>query len=383
TVDGKSQVQQQDRKGTGMCLGPCGLSLGVRHHLVAPFGREPDPKIQRTFPLDRDGAKAYRVFEYRDRDYRGELLPLGAWVGISGAAFTTGTGMRTSIGLSLLAGLANVRLGYWWDSNVAVDRRPEAAKRRRGFLELLARWFPVQGSLLDELLARFPGTSRKHWYLSDGGHFENMGGYELLRRRLPLIVVIDAEADPDYTYGGLANLVRKARLDFGAEIEFLSPKEIDEELPPEVACHVGSLEQLRRGRWKRSQPDSDEKTQQRRRPEADFEAGERTGRCLVHAALARVIYDDGTQSRLLYVKPSLFGDEPEDVLDYHRQNPDFPQQTTADQFFDEAQWESYRRLGEHIAMKIFQPEGEGEDHWPPFWNPGRLQCPPREVTQTR
>jgi hypothetical protein len=382
TVDGKSQVQQQDRKGSGLCLGPCGLSLGVRHHLVAPFGRELDPKIQRIFPRDRDGAKAYRVFEYPGLDFQGELLPLGAWVGISGAAFSTGTGMRTSIGLSLLAGLANIRLGYWWDSNVAVDRRPEAAERRRGFLEGVARWFPVQGSLLDELLARFPGTARRHWYLSDGGHFENMGGYELIRRRLPLIVVIDAEADPDYTYGGLANLVRKARLDFGAEVVFMSPKEIDEELPPEVACHVGSLEQLRRGRWKRREEGcgkEDGKDRRPKRPVADFEAADRTGRCLVHAALARVIYDDGTQSRLLYVKPSLLGDEREDVLDYHRQNPDFPQQTTADQFFDEAQWESYRRLGQHIAEKIFQPQGEGEDLSPPFWNLGRLECPPAAV----
>ncbi len=386
TVDGKSQVQQQDRKGTGLCLGPCGLSLGVRHHLVAPFGRDLDPEIQRIFPADRNGETGYRVFEYRDRDYRGELLPLGAWVGISGAAFTTGTGMRTSIGLSLLAGLANVRLGYWWDSNVAVDQRPEAAERRPGLLEPVARWFPVQGSLLDELLARFPGTARRHWYLSDGGHFENMGGYELIRRRLPLIVVIDAEADPDYTYGGLANLVRKARLDFGAEIVFLTPGEIDEELPPEIACHVGSLEQLRRGRWKRKERDGETEVGKERkpgRPVAAFEGPERTGRCLVHAALARVIYDDGTESRLLYVKPSLFGDEPEDVLDYHRQNPDFPQQTTADQFFDEAQWESYRRLGQHIAEKIFQRDGQGKKLSQPFWNLGRLEFPPEAVTRPK
>jgi hypothetical protein len=412
TVDGKSQVQQQDRKGTGMCLGPCGLSVGVRHHLVAPFGRELDPKIQRIFPLDRNGDKAYRVFEYPGLDFRGELLPLGAWVGISGAAFTTGTGMRTSIGLSLLAGLANVRLGYWWDSNVAVDRRPGAAERRRGFLAYVARWFPVQASLLDELLARFPGTARGHWYLSDGGHFENMGGYELIRRRLPLIVIVDAEADPDYTYGGLANLVRKARLDFKAEIVFMKPEEIDGELSPEVACHVGSLEQLRRGRWKRREESCEEKDGKDRRPKrpvADFEGPERTGRCLVHAALARVKYDDGTQSRLLYVKPSLLGDEPEDVLDYHRQHYDFPQQTTADQFFDEAQWESYRRLGQHIAEKIFRTDEEGKEdraraeaprivgtgdgeepgmeseearreRLKTLWNLGRLECPPEAVT---
>jgi len=66
---------------------------------------------------------------------------------------------------------------------------------------LLSFAFPVQVCLLDEFLARFPGTARKHWYLSDGGHFENLGGYELIRRRRPLIVIVDAEQDADFEFG--------------------------------------------------------------------------------------------------------------------------------------------------------------------------------------
>jgi hypothetical protein len=57
-------------------------------------------------------------------------------------------------------------------------------------------------------------------------------------------------------------------------------------------------------------------------------------------------------SRLVYIKPSLTGDEPADVLEYHRSHPDFPHESTGDQFFDEGQWESYRRLGEHIAEQV-------------------------------
>lgn len=402
TYDGKSQVQQQDRHGTGMAVGPAGISLGVRHHVVGPFGAETMPPEVTVYPAGEDD---FRVFQYPrvpasapaqedgteddaappaaparpgeppPRHYLGEPLTLGSWVGISGAAFSTGLGARTSLGLSVLAGLANVRLGYWWDSGVETEERVDVASGSRGLLAMLASagagLFPVQTYLLDEIFARFPGTARSHWYLSDGGHFENMGGYELIRRRLPLIVVMDAEADPDYTFGGLSNLVRKARLDFGAEIEFLTPAQIDDELPAEVACHVGSLAQLRRGVWK------DRTDEPGKRPAGTFEAADRTGQGLVHAALARVRYLDGAtaDSRLLYVKPSLFGDEAEDVLDYHRAHPDFPQETTADQFFDEAQWESYRRLGQHVAEKVFGAAAPGKVP-PGGWDPRELRYQP-------
>jgi hypothetical protein len=129
-----------------------------------------------------------------------EELSLGYRVGISGAAFSTGIGARTNLGLSMLCALSNVRLGYWRDSYVEPSRRPQwAPSLRRRLAASLTRWvFLVQTCLLDELLARFPGSAARRWYLSDGGHFENLGGYELIRRRLPRILVIDAEADPQY-----------------------------------------------------------------------------------------------------------------------------------------------------------------------------------------
>ena len=49
------------------------------------------------------------------------------------------------------------------------------------------------------------------------------------------------------------------------------------------------------------------------------------------------------------------GREPVDLLEYHTSHPNFPHETTVDQFFDEAQWESYRRLGEYIAEVLFGP----------------------------
>ncbi len=348
TVDGRSQVQQQDRKGTGLAIGPCGMSAGIEHHAVIAFGKpkntDPFGQPVKVYPEIKDDKRPpYRVFEYKGEDgnerFRGEPLPVGSWVGISGAAFSTGTGYRTSLGLSLLAGLANVRIGRWWDSGVRRGKHSHSLMATR-VERFLAKIFPVQIYLLDEFFARFPGTARQYWYLSDGGHFENMGGYELIRRRLPLIVIVDAEQDADANFEGMASLILKARLDFAAEIEFLSDTQLDGITRPEIQAirrHLGPLDKLRRGRWE------------------DGKLGEvdRAGYSLAHAALARVTYRFPDQeSWLLYIKPTLTGDESADVLNYHKAHPDFPHESTGDQFFDEAQWESYRKLGEHIGALL-------------------------------
>jgi hypothetical protein len=344
TIDGRSQVQQQDRKGNGMALGPCGLSVNVQHHLLYPFGKK-EEKEGTQAPLSIYPREGFRVFDYPDLErqggehvFPGEPLSLGNWMGISGAAFSTGTGMRTSLGLSLLAGMGNVRLGRWWDSGVV---RPPLPNRKLGLRieDSMARLFPVQTYLLDEFLARFPGSSRRYWYLSDGGHFENMGGYELVRRQLPMIIIVDGEQDTDFTFEGLSNLVRKARLDFGAEIKFLDEKGLAAEVDGSLLPCIGTLEQLRRGVWKDGKLDKADPTL--------FSHS--------HAALAWITYDHAQtpSSRLLYIKPTLTGDEPADVLEYHKAHTSFPHEPTIDQFFDEAQWESYRRLGEHIAERLF------------------------------
>jgi hypothetical protein len=337
TYDSQSQVQQQDRKGTGMALGPAGMSVGIRHHVVLrqALAATPDAPHPRVVIDEIDPPEdTFQAFKYilkgQETEFPWEPLSFGRWIGISGAAFSTGTGYRTSLGLSLLAGMGNVRLGYWWDSAANVESRSkdDVTKRHPKWTRWITRLFPVQAFLLAEFVARFPGTAHKYWYLTDGGHFENMGGYELIRRQLPFIVIIDAEADPDYTFEGLANLVRKARLDFQTEITFLGS--------------VGAQTAF-----------------DRLRPIDDAGASKddpgRLRRSPARYAIADIKYpgDGGARTgKLLYIKPVLLGDEPADVLQYARANPPFPQQTTADQFFDEAQWESYRRLGQYIAKTV-------------------------------
>lgn len=322
TVDGRSRTQQADRKGLGLAIGPRALTAGVRHHALLEW-KDGDRLLCETTQADA----SFSVFDYRAetktkgderRIFDGEALSIGRWLGISGAAFSTGTGYRTNLGMSLLAGLANVRLGYWWDSGVA---------RRLDLSRVLGALFWTHQYLQRELFARFPGTANKLWYLSDGGHFENTGAYELIRRRVPRIVILDAGCDPDYSLEDLGNLVRKARLDFGAEITFLEHGEIANHIHPDARKYVGTLAELAR-------------------PELSKPS-------LVHAALARVRYPDcDNDGLLLFIKPTIVTGEPADVVRYHSERPEFPHETTLDQFFGEPQWESYRALGQHIGARL-------------------------------
>jgi hypothetical protein len=164
------------------------------------------------------------------------------------------------------------------------------------------------------LLGRTNDT-RKYVYLSDGGHFENMGLYELVRRRCRYIVICDSEADSDLTFGGIGMAVRKCRIDFGAE----------------VALDLRPLQHMQ---------DSQCST--------------------AHCVVGTIKYPEGTEGIVVYVKSSLTGDEPADVLNYKKEDPAFPHDSTTDQWFSESQFESYRRLGHHVAVSVFEPAGAAQ-----------------------
>ncbi|HUK34501.1 MAG TPA: hypothetical protein VLV86_11345 [Vicinamibacterales bacterium] len=352
TVGGQSQVLDRDRKGVAMAIGPAGLSVGVSHHALWTG----DEAIAPIAATTAGGAgRKYNIWSNQlkgtggSTQIRPKRLSLSQWTAISGAAVATGMGSQTSLGLSLLLGIANVRLGYWWDSAANPrDQGGTESKWSEWFQRLYAFVLPVQSALSDEFLARFHGPHRQNWYLTDGGHFENTAVYELVRRRVPLIVVCDDGADPDYAFEDLGNLVRKSRLDFDADVEFL-PVAADNR-------HFGSFDDL-----KPKLPFS-EQSDPRRTRTPDENLGIRLSRR--HLLIATITYPDGDQigpavlgpdeqgrarSLLLVIKPSLTGDEPLDVLQYAESHPSFPQEPTSDQFFDEAQWESYRKLGEHIG----------------------------------
>ena len=335
TMSGETQVEFRDRKGLNVAFGPCGLSVGARHHARfaedepaaagRPPARPPGLVLERVSP-----PEPFQVF-VPDRA-SAEPFPLGRLVAVSGAAFTTGLGSRTSLGLSLLLGLANVRLGYWWDSGTG------PREGGQGLWAAFVRALPVQGHLLEEILARFYGAAERLWYLSDGGHFENTAVYELVRRRLPFIVACDNGCDPGYAWEDVGSLVRKLRLDFGAQVRLLEADEIAAFVDPALKDVIVPWSSF--AAW-------------------DGKAHGRGG----YATLAEVTYEGSDErTTILFVKPALRGDETADVLTYWSRHPEFPQQSTLDQFFDEDQWESYRRLGDACGSAVFR---SGLSGWSP------------------
>jgi choline dehydrogenase-like flavoprotein len=352
TVEFTSLRGNRDRKGEIVTVSPIGLTVGKRWHTAwgeppqrrgSSDSKQPSPLV----PLGHvNGTDHPLVDETGAPTSRAEMLPLRQWMAISGAAVGPGRGQTTKLGTALLFGLANLRTGHWWDSGLpqfARDGLPPLTLLRR-VSYLLRFFFHTQALLLSEWVARFPGPWDRFWYLSDGGFFEVLGAYELIRRRVPRIIVCDASADPAYEMESFANLTRKARIDFNADIRPFTAQDYDDAgIPDAVRKLLGTLDELK--------------------PLRDGD-GKAVGPSPKHAALFWVRYHTGSPRRpsvLLYVKANLTGDESVDVLHYHKTHPEFPHEPTSDQFFDELQWESYRRLGEHLVQPLC-----ADANW--FWN---------------
>ena len=332
TIDVASERGLRDRQAENFAVGPAGVSVAQQWHALW----EPVPGGRQLRPLAAPAEATPHPFLAKSHEpVAAEELTLREWVAISGGAVGPGMGRRTSLARALLFTLANVRLGYWWDSGLNTAERESVPMRCTLGRKLLA-WFSTkfqsQALLLAELTGRFAGPWERFWHLSDGGHFDTTGGYELLRRRVPFIILCDAGEDPRHLGNDFAQLVRLARVDFGAEITEVSQPH---EVPVAVRPHLTSRTDLT---GSPSQPSP------------------------AHAALLLVCYPPAgvagrwagrTHSWLLYIKATLSGDEPADVTNYASLHPDFPNETTLDQVFDEPQWESYRALGEHSTAPLF------------------------------
>lgn len=253
---------------------------------------------------------------YRDSRFYGGRetggISIGTAAAISGAAASSNMGYyTTSPVLSLVLTFFNVRLG-WWLGN------PGTAGNNT--YELRAPNSSV-APILDEALG-LTDDKNKYVYLTDGGHFENLGLYEMVLRRCHVIVVSDAAADPDYAFGDLGNAIRKVRIDLGIPIEF-------------TAVPI-------------------------------FGTGAGKGKKGMYWAVGKIRYrcidgNDAKDGLLLYIKPVVYGDEPRDVLEYKESHSTFPHQSTADQFFDEPQFESYRILGSFVMDQLCGSENDALD----------------------
>lgn len=221
---------------------------------------------------------------------------LGQAISVSGAAASPNMGYHTSPVVAFLLTVFNVRLGWWFPN----PSKPSKVKKGSPTFSI--------GPLVRELFGS-AGETAGFLNLSDGGHFDNLGIYELVRRRCQVIIAADAECDPNLVFGSLGNVIRICEVDFGAKI----------------AIDVASI---------RKHPD--------------------TGLSVNHCAVGKIYYDDGTTGYLIYMKSSLSTDAETAVLAYKASHPDFPHETTADQFFSDDQFESYRILGRRVAARTFR-----------------------------
>jgi hypothetical protein len=243
-----------------------------------------------------------------NRDIAGDEktgLTFGTAVAISGAAASPNQGYHSSPMVALLMTLFNVRLGWWLGNPGAMGYKT---------FQHSAPHSPVR-HFIKEGLGLTDSTS-EYVYLSDGGHFENLGLYEMVLRRCRLIVVSDAGCDPKCNLEDLGNAIRKIRVDLGVKIdikkfEIFSRNDADATKPIAKCCAIGEI---------------------------DYTSADGP-----HAA----------KGVLVYIKPTLLNDEPRDIYNYARTSLEFPHESTGDQWFSESQFESYRALGARTIDWIF------------------------------
>jgi Patatin-like phospholipase len=293
-VVASSRLAWQERKAESFTATPlhCGTAAGT---IGEPLGYR------------RSREYGGRAPAYAD-DNRHGGISLGTALAISGAAASPNMGYHSSPMVTLLLALFNVRLG-WWLGNPGPPG--ERAYHKEGpTIAILPFITEMFGQTTDR---------RSYVYLSDGGHFENLGLYEMIRRRCRCIVVSDAGCDPNYGFEDLGNAVRKIAIDLGIHISFGQLRALKKRAKEDVVIEssyyaIGVI---------------DYRTAPENNPNAE-------------------------NGYILYIKPGYRGTESPGIVAYANANAAFPHETTGDQFFSESQFESYRTLGFEIMDGVLR-----------------------------
>ena len=240
--------------------------------------------------------------------FMSDRMTLSTAMAISGAAVNPSTGVGGSgvtrqPFLSMLMGLLNIRLGYW---------APNPDPERQPFISVPNFFLP---GLSEMILRKNLNEESRFVQLSDGGHFENLGLYELIRRKVRLIIACDGAADGSFKFTDLFNALEKIRADFGVLVS-ISAKNLEDMVPLK---------------------DNDK----------ELNAYAKRG-----YIVADVLYPDNVPGKLIYIKSTFFSKLSADFYGYKQNCKEFPDEPTSDQFFDEKQFEAYRELGFQTAWEM-------------------------------
>ncbi len=312
------------------------------------------------------------------QNYKQMTLP--AAVTISAAAVNPGMGNYSNKLLSIFTTIFNARLGFWTLNPLRKDKvKPYI-------------WWPQY--FFYELFSKI-GTDNDMLNISDGGHIENLGVYELLRRNCKLIISVDAGADPSFDFADLENLTVRARNELGLDIRFREdqvPEDIIRPRPShgysEKRFAIADVYQL----WEEIEieygdndklivlinygviDDEEDQEQTTKRImaavektiEQEVEEAETVKEIMeeyIEWIVAEKVEQRMKVSTLVYVKSSVTAPEgkpfifDKDSLEYGTYkykiyHPSFPHEPTSDQFFDPIQWESYFKLGQFIGAEV-------------------------------
>ncbi|MBU0682568.1 MAG: patatin-like phospholipase family protein [Proteobacteria bacterium] len=330
------------------------LNLTASKNLKA-FNRKSDIF---TFSRLYVGSQETGYIQTEDYMVDGGPLKLARVMTISGAAVTSVMGMNTSLVTSFLCTIFGVRLGYWLPNfknqevketlgEVLVQERVLDAIKKgeqkvvtltptvpdlRGFdktdtyecekniNKLRKKIVHSATERMSQELVGYTTSDNKEIYLSDGGHSgDNLGIIPLLRRRVRVLIVSDSECDPEHSFDSFNSSVRNAYVDEGIKVKI-------------------SLAGLRK---------KDEK-----------------GFTVDKLAVGEIVYPEQDEKNdppnwIILYKNTMNGKEISPILNYKQKNSDFPHETTADQFFTEEQFESYRALGRYGIKEAL----ESKDKW--------------------
>jgi predicted acylesterase/phospholipase RssA len=315
---GGENLAWQERKASAFVITPLYCGSAALGREVSDYAAKGNPRRWNGAYVETHNYGGTELDLEDKKDDKKKGISLGTALTISGAAASPSMGYNSAPATAFLMTLFNVRLGAWLANPAAEILKDEVQAGPTSALK----------PLLTEALGLTDAKS-DNVYLSDGGHFDNLGIYEMIRRRCRYILVVDADADENFTFEDLARSVRFAAIDLDATIEF-------------KAIEMKSA----RAATAKSQT----------------------------FAIGKIVYTErrNDPSWLIYLKPTYFYETaPVDVRSYGAVNDKFPHESTLDQWFGESQFESYRRLGEYLMGKLYDehmakmpplPAGATDEH---------------------
>ena len=289
-------------------------------------GRGGDNFIISPLYCGSDATKWRKTADFQKSKTSTRGITLASAMATSAAALNpnagvSGEGVTRNAVVSILLSMLNLRLGYWTSN--------PKNKKTIGSPNFFSP------GLSSEIFRNGFSENSNNILLSDGGHFENIAIYELIRRKCNLIIVADGGEDHKFNFDDLANAIEKARVDFGTKIRFMDENKVDDILP-------GS---------------SGDRLFQKK-----YEISKRG------YAFADIHYPNGPDGKerkgvLVYIKLAVIEGLATDVYSFKGVNPLFPHESTADQFFNEKQFEAYRELGYYVGWQMMLSK-EGKKIFP-------------------